>query len=146
MRNEFLMHLGTEMKSKEPHPQSGASEPFKQCGVDLVTITSLDQIGGDFVFHHPCKIPFLLSFSSPQLLQHFRRFLKYFAGIKCHSHLLNLKSLEHLRKNPSRSIPYILSFDPFPICGIQKMIYSVINSMSSSLDTLGISYTTFHLC
>ncbi len=141
--------------------------------IAMIPDISLDQIRRYFVSHCPGKIPILPKFSSPQFLPHLGKFLKYLAGryalqhtyylrnriswrktheyvnmVRCDSHLLNLKTiiLRYFRENLSCFISYILSFNPFPIFwGPDQMIFCVVNSVSSSFDSHGISYITFHL-
>ncbi len=137
----------------------------------MIFDVALDQIRRDFIPHGPGKIPILPEFSSPKLFLHLRKFLKYLTRrntlqhsyhprnriprrksyeymnmIRCHSHLLNLKTiiLCNFPKYLSRLIPDIFSLNPFPIfrCPYQ-VIFCIVNSVSSSSDTHAVSYTTF---
>jgi len=141
--------------------------------VSMILDVPLDQIRRDSVPNRSHKIPVLPEFSSPQLLLDLRKFLKYLARgntfqhahhlcnriprwktqeymhmIRCHSHLLNLKSIifGNLRKYLPRLISDIFPFNPFAIlrCPYQ-VIFCIVHGMSSSSDTHGASYTTFPL-
>src|SRR4030042_347088 len=139
--------------------------------VSMIFDVALDQTRRDFIPHGPRKIPILPEFSSPKLFLHLRKSLKYLTRrntlqhsyhfrnriprwktheymnrIRCHFHLLNLKTiiLCNFSKYLSRLIPDICSLNPFPIfrCPYQ-MIFCIVNSVSSSSDTHAVSYTTF---
>ena len=139
--------------------------------VSMIFDVALDQIRRDFIPHGPGKIPILPEFSSPKLFLHFRKSLKYLTRrntlqhpyypcnriswrktheymnmIRCHSHLLNLKTiiLCNFPQYLSRLIPNIFSLNPFPIFRRPyQVIFCIVNSVSSSSDTHAVSYTTF---
>jgi len=139
--------------------------------ISMIFDVPLDQIRRDFISHGPCKIPILPKFSSPKLFLHFWKFLKYLTCrntlqhphhprnriprrktqeymnvVRCHSHLLNFKTiiLCNLQKYLPRLIPDIFSFNPFSIFRRPyQVIFSVLNSVSSSSDTHVVSYTIF---
>src|SRR5512139_323941 len=139
----------------------------------MIPNVALDQIRHHFISNHPCKIPVFPEFPSPQSLLHFWKLFKYFCSRNTlqHSHdvcnriswwktqkykhmvrsyinLLNLKlmTLRYLPKHLLNHLSYLFPSDPFPILWCpNQMIFCVVNSMSSSSDYHGVSYTTFHL-
>ena len=134
----------------------------------MIFDVALDQIRRDFIPHGPRKIPILPKFPSPKLFLHFRKSLtrrytlqhsyhprnriprrktqEHMNMIRCHSHLLNLKTiiLSNFPKYLSRLVPNIFSLNPFPIfrCPYQ-VIFCIVNSVSSSSDSHAVSYSTF---
>jgi len=139
--------------------------------VSMIFDVALDQIHRDFIPHGPRKIPILPKFPSPKLFLHFRKFLKYLTRrntlqhpyypcnrisrrktqeymnmIRCHSHLLNLKTIIfcNFSKYLPRLIPDIFSLNPFPILRRPyQVIFCIIDSMSSSSNSHAVSYSTF---
>jgi len=129
----------------------------------MIFDVTLYQICCNLIPHRPRKIPIFPKFSSPQLLLHLRKLLKYLAGrntlqhpyylrnriprwktqedmdvTRCHPHLLDLKTimLQHLQKYLFRFVPDIFSLNPFSIFRRPyQVIFCVVNGVSSSPDT-----------
>jgi hypothetical protein len=141
--------------------------------ISMIPDIPLDQISRDSVSNRPHEVPVLPKFSSPQLLLDLWKLLKYLARrnalqhphhsrnriprrktqeymymIRCHSHLLNLKTiiLSNLPKYLFRLIPYVFPLNPFAILrSPHQMIFRIVYGMSSSSHTHEVSYTTFPL-
>ncbi len=141
--------------------------------VSMIFDVALDQIRRDFIPHGPRKIPILPKLSSPKLFLHLRKCLKYLTCrntlehpyhpcnriprrktqeymnmIRCHSHLLNFKTiiLCNLPNYLLRLFPDIFSLNPFPIFRRPyQMIFRIVDSVSSSSDCHEALYSTFCL-
>ena len=165
----LLYVTGESPRSKEPRPQGGALKPLKQfqlfamCLIMMIFDVTLDQIRRNLIPHRSDEISILPKLSSPQLLPHFRKFLKHFTCrntlqhpydlsdrisrrktqeqmhmVRRHPHFLNFKSmvLRNLRKYLSHPFPYITSLNPFPVFGRpDQMIFRIVNRMRYPPDS-----------